>query len=108
MSVLFFLSSTSFCCGIEGDVRSCIIPLSLQKQSKLLFKYYPPLSVLNDLILQLSKFSTPALKFLNLSKVSSFVLSKRRYEYLDKSSIKVIKYLLPPIVILPLKSQTSE
>ena len=69
--VRFFLSTTPFCCGLQGTVNSLLIPALPQKSTKPPEMYSPPLSEWSTLILLSVWFSTSALNSLNLSNTSS-------------------------------------
>ena len=63
--------------------------------SKSLLTYSPPLSYLNIFILSLEEFSIKAFSSVNFSHTSDFFLGKKTHVYLEKSSIKVRRYLDP-------------
>ena len=60
-----------------------------------LLTYSPPLSDLNILILSPKAFSIKAFSSVNFSHTSDFFLRKKTHVYLEKSSIKVRRYLDP-------------
>src|SRR5713226_4106355 len=62
---------------------------------KSLLTYSPPLSYLNILILSPEAFSIKAFNSEIFSHTSDFVLRKKTHVYLEKSSIKVRRYLDP-------------
>ena len=75
------------------------------KSSKI---YSPPLSYLNILILSPEAFSIKALSSENFSHTSELFLRKKTHVYLEKSSIKVRRYLYPFMNVIGIGTMISE
>ena len=73
-----------------------------------LLKYSPPLSDLNILILILEAFLIKAFNSEIFSHTSDFFLRKKTHVYLEKSSIKVRRYLDPFMDVTGIRLLISE
>jgi hypothetical protein len=92
-TILFFLSSTRFCCGVLDAKKCLLIPCISQNFLDSFEVNSPPLSYRKHLILRfvrLVSFSTSSLKILNLSIASDFFFRKEPYVILVYSSISNI------------------
>ena len=74
--VLFFLSTTPFCCSVYLAVNCLCMPFSLQKRRNYFEIYAPPLSILKTFICCPLCFSTRALKWQNFSNTSLLYFKK--------------------------------
>ena len=88
----FFLSATSFYCGVYGNVCCSCIPASIQSCCTYLLTYSPPLSVRSILILHPDSFSASALNSIRHSNTSDFNFKKNTQVKREKSSMKVSTY----------------
>ena len=92
MIVRFLRSATPFCWGVKAVVSYLLIPCALQNSLNAIELYSPPLSVLRHLMNNPVCFSTNTLNALNWWNVSDFSSTKYIHVFLEKSSIKLIKY----------------
>ena len=84
--VLFFLSTTPFCCGVLGAEYCREIPFSVQNLFRIAFLNYVPLS---NLIFLTGRFACNSILFMwsmIILGVSSFKLINNTQVYLKKSS----------------------
>ena len=87
---LFFLSATSFYCGLHGVVDSLLIPESMHKSLNSYDFNSSPLSNQKVLIFFSMWFSIKALNYLNLLNTSSFL-----FKNIENSSMKETYYTCP-------------
>lgn len=92
---LFFLSTTLFYQGVQGAVRSLLMPTLSQQDEKSCEVNSPPMSIRRALILSLVYLSTVAWNFRKMMKVSDYCLMKYTQHLRVQSSIKRAKNLLP-------------
>ena len=76
MTVQFFLSDTSFCCGVYAIMSCLSMPSSSQNLSNSRDLYSFPRSLLSTFICFPLCFSTRALNFLNIPKTYDFAFKK--------------------------------
>ena len=106
--VRFARSATLFCSGVYG-VDGCLsMPCVYKKRQKALDINSPPLSDRNALILCSDCVSASALNSLNFSRHPPFDFIVYNQTLLEKSSMKVTKYLAPPMEVVLMGSHTSE
>ena len=94
MIVWFLRSATPFCWGVKAVVSCLLIPCALQNFLNVIELYSPPLSVLRHLMNNPICYSTNALNALNWWNTSDSSSTKYIHVFLEKSSIKLIKYLI--------------
>ena len=75
---------------------------------KIIMTYSPPLSYLKILILSPEAFSIKAFNSEIFSHTSDFFLRKKTHVYLEKSSIKVRRYLDPFMDVIGIRPLISE
>src|SRR4051794_16846822 len=90
-------SATPFCSGVYG-VDGCLsMPCFFKYRRRALDMNSTPLSDRNTLILCSDCFFASALNSSNFLKHSPFVFNMYNHTFLEKSSIKVTKYIAPPM-----------
>ena len=95
--VLFFLSTTPFCCEVIGQDKSWEIPFSSNRFSKYLFSNYPPWSLLTLTILRFISFWTWVQKVVKTECDSSLCLRNFTHVHMLQSSIMTNPYFFPLI-----------
>jgi len=93
--VRFFLSATPFYWGEYGVVKNLLIPCSSQYFMSSDEMNLPPRSDLTYLIGMSVSFSNIASNLLNTSNNSDFSFKNYTHVFLEKSSMKEMKYLFP-------------
>ena len=94
MIVRFLRSAKPFSWGMKTMVSCLLIPCALQNFLNAIELYSPPLSVLKHLMNNTVCFYTNALNVLNWWNASDFSSTKYIHVFLEKSSIKLIKYFI--------------
>ena len=81
--VRFLLFVTLFWCGVPGAISCDTIPHAIKNSVNFVSKYSPPQSGRIILISLPNRFSTYALNFLNLPKVSDFLCISKHTHILN-------------------------
>lgn len=97
----FFVSTTTFCCGFWGVVISLRMSSFTQKYLKSFETYSPSLSLLRASTFLSISFSTS-------ENASSFFHMKKIEHFLEKSSVKIKKYLCLTMEVVEKFPQTSK